>query len=367
MRRILFRGNGCEQRGLEAVYFQQLALMAGDTVVFNEKDADLVLYTSCCVSLSAYKLALKEIYDLRVKGLMVVIYGCLPGIEHRSLIREGFISFTVCQKDQLRAYMGWSQDVAFPVLTNTDIPNIAIEGKSPRTQFEIAKRGKKIVISNGCLNQCAYCVIRYAAGRLKSRPIDEIKQQWIKEILIGDHVMLMGGDTGAYGMDLGTNLPELLRELQSTKIFADIYLHDLNVRWMRKYLAQFCNIASPLNWIRGLTLPIQSGSDYVLKRMRRCYTSEDIRVCFQRIHMTNPKMIMGTHIIVGFPGESEKCFRETMDLLQEIPIDFISCFPYSEHKMADSKQMEPKIKDDIILARLEYLKIAFGEKIKIYS
>ena len=80
-----------------------------------------------------------------------------------------------------------------------------------------------------------------------------------------------------------------------------------------------------------------------------------------------PDLIMGTHVIVGYPGETEVCFDETVKLLEQLPLDFISCFPYSEHAKADSAALRPKVSPQQIRERIDHLVAVFGSKLKAYT
>lgn len=367
MKRLLFFTNGCEQRMLDMEYFKHLATINGDKVVSDTAEADTVLYVSCCVSRFSCETAIREITSYCDKGIPVVIYGCLPGIESEWLDSLGLTYYTVQQRECLVTDMNWTFSVPYPILNAQDNPYLSLVGKSPRMQFDYAKLGKKLVICNGCLNQCTYCVIRFATGRLKSKPISEIVKEWRETVQPGDHVMLMGGDTGAYGMDIGTDLPQLLEALQAENIAADIFLHDLNIRWMRNTLEEFCHVIGSQSLVRGLTLPIQSGSDEILASMKRHYTAVDIQTCFYQIHEADPELMMGTHVIVGYPGETEAHFDETVKLLKQLPLDFISCFPYSEHEKADSTALKPKVSPQQICERIDRLTAIFGDNLKAYT
>lgn len=365
MRRLLLLSNGCEQRMLDMEYFKHCALANGDLVVTDRPD--IILYVSCCVSVFARATAFREIVRYCSMRLPVIVFGCLPRVDISQFSVKTIAYYSVQQRAQLLAHMGWTISVPYPVLTAQDQPLFSLFGRTPRTQFSCAKRGKKIVICDGCLSECSYCIIRFATGRLKSKSISEIVSIWRENVRPGDHVMLMGGDVGAYGMDIGTNLPHLLVALHAENIPASLFLHDLNIRWMRKYLDAFCRFVSSNHFVRGLTLPIQSGNNAILESMKRHYTVDDIIDCFQKIRKANSQLLLGTHIIIGFPGETNQHFSETAKLLKCLPLDFLSCFPYSEHKEADSAQLNCKVAPHTIQERIKYLTKMFGDRLSVYA
>jgi MiaB/RimO family radical SAM methylthiotransferase len=370
MKKIVIRSSGCEQRNLDAVYLEKLAIANKDYIIQEPWNADIIIYVSCCVSEYATSISIKEIEILCAQAPLakVIVYGCLPGICKSDLYRKGIYTYLVMQKGEMIHDMGWTIQVDYPVLTESDYyESTNINSVNPRQEFDYAKKSKKLIISDGCLNRCTYCVIRYSTGSLKSKRVEQIKAEWNANITSGDTVMLMGGDTGAYGLDIGTNLSNLLRELLEEGTDVRIYLHDLNIRWMNTYLEPFCRVIRDFSCIRGLTLPIQSGSDAILKQMDRKYCVADIVKCFGQIRLSRPDVILGTHIIIGFPNESDYDMAQTISCLKQINPDFISCFPYSEHPMALSAQYFPKISSEEVVKRIVALKDIFGTLVKIYS
>ena len=366
MRKIYFYSNGCEQRNLDMEYFIQLSMRNGDLQVNDVAEADIALIVTCCVSNFAEEHSIDYINMCCDAGVKTIAYGCLPGIKKDWLLEIGIECYCVNQRADFLKAMDWKERIQYPCLTEADEACVSMAGKTPREEFEAAKSGKKIIISEGCLNQCSYCVIRYATGTLVSRPASDIIEEWNSIIVPGDCAMLMGGDTGAYGMDIRSNLPSLLKKINKQSVKAPIYLHDLNIRWMKTYLDEFCDLFREDVSIRGMTLPIQSGSNRILDSMNRHYTAEDIRYCFSMIHEKNPNIILGTHVIIGYPGETDKDFWETADILKHLPIDFISCFAYSEHKKAASAQIFPKVSHNEIQRRVKVMKELFVNKIKVF-
>ncbi len=364
---IAFGSNGCEQRNLDKEYFEIIAQKHGDKIVSEFGSADKVIYISCCVSKHADKEAFDSIMVLNsLAPGRVYVYGCYSGIHKEQLLGLGITSFTVREKANFIREMGWTEDVPYPVLCKNDSPIDDLQHENARERFDAAKKGKKIIISEGCLNSCSYCVVRYSTGKLKSKSIVSIIDEYEKNVIDDEKIMLMGGDTGAYGLDIGTNLPQLLYALGQSCVRANIFLHDLNIRWMKNYLNEFCDTIARWNNVKGITLPIQSGSNNVLKSMQRHYDKQDIRKCFYQLHSVLPDMIIGTHVIVGFPGESEDDFRETLNVLRDINPDFLSCFPYSEHAAAMASKIYPKVGEDAVNKRVALIKDAFGEVAKIY-
>jgi len=211
-------------------------------------------------------------------------------------------------------------------------------------------------------------MIKKAIGNLHSIPIDEVKKQFEQAILQKEPtIMLMGGDVGAYGIDIGTNFTELLDELSVYNGNYKIFIHDFNVNWLIKDLNKYLTIFSNNKRIYSICFPIQSGSDKILKLMKRPYTAKDVKYSLKTIKKNFPSILLGTHIIIGFPGENDDDFLLTVKLLKEIDFDFISCFQYSEHETAISARLPNKVPAEIVNKRLREISKYFREKVKIYT
>jgi MiaB/RimO family radical SAM methylthiotransferase len=249
-----------------------------------------------------------------------------------------------------------------------DNNNIIRMNKSTvREEYDRAKRGFKIRINHGCLLSCSYCVIRNATGRLKSIPeariiaalMDAAKRQ-------EPTIMLMGGDTGAYGLDIGSSFAVLLGRLLAIEGNYLIFVHDFNINWFLRDMSEYMRtLMADSHRLRAICFPVQSGSDSILKRMRRPYKVRDVMHSLSWIKQHAPHIALGTHVIVGFPSEKESDFNQTIRLLCEIDFDFVTCFRYSEQSSAPSAKLNPKVPEEIKLSRLSRLHALLGERASI--
>jgi threonylcarbamoyladenosine tRNA methylthiotransferase CDKAL1 len=232
---------------------------------------------------------------------------------------------------------------------------------TPREIYDRAKRGFTIRLNHGCLLACSYCVIRLATGRLKSVSPDLIEAQFQEAISRAEPtVMLVGGDTGAYGRDLGTNLPQLLKRLIALGGDQRIFVHDLNANWFIEDMQSYASVFRDCARLQALCIPVQSGSDRILRLMRRPYKSADVVRALKVTWGLAPHILIGTHIIAGFPGETKEDFNQTLALIREFPFDFVTCFRYSEHPSANAVRLGPKIPEDEKRSRLSNLRTILG-------
>ncbi|MFH0701025.1 MAG: radical SAM protein [Candidatus Woesearchaeota archaeon] len=365
---------GCEQRELDTQRIIDYLRKNNVLLTPSPQQADYSLVITCAVDSSNEERSIGEIRKVTEQmqeGSKLIVGGCLPSISPEKL--APFNVYEIFSPRDLQ-----SLDRIFnPNISILKIPSASRSiydqevkrrtDLSAREKFERAKNGYKVIIASGCLGVCSYCVIREATGRLESRPLEEVLSNIIQGINGGERtIMLMAGDTGSYGQDRGINFAQLLNKAVKLEGEFQIYVHDFGINWLIKdqedYLFVF-ESSKKEGKIGGITFPIQSGSDQILRRMNRRYTREETLRTF--LSLKPYSFDIGTHIMIGFPEETENNFEETLDLLQQVDFDFITCFAYSEHPRAKSASLKDKVDRDTIEKRIARISNAFGNKIKV--
>ncbi|RLF25656.1 MAG: MiaB/RimO family radical SAM methylthiotransferase, partial [Thermoplasmata archaeon] len=187
-----------------------------------------------------------------------------------------------------------------------------------------------VPISEGCLNACTYCATRFARGVLRSyKP--ELVVKWVKEALARGYreIQLSSEDTGCYGFDIGTNLAELLDEITAIEGDFRVRVGMMNPNHVLKFLDELVDAYTDEKVYRFLHLPVQSGDDEVLKRMGRTYTVEQFEEIVRTFRKKVRDLNLNTDIIVGFPGETDGAFRNTVELVERVKPDKINVSRYS--------------------------------------
>ena len=370
---------GCEQRQLDAQRVIDYFTANKIDVVDSPSDCDFIICVTCAVDQTQEQRSINRLTELlsgTCQKTPLVVGGCLPSISPTLLSAIPLhATFTPRNLDVLDEIFSGNitlpmKGIPAPYRTIFDhLPNNPIDA---RGEYESAKSGFKICINQGCLLHCSYCAIRNATGILKSEPLDDI-MRLVNIAVFKDEptVMLMGGDTGAYGRDIGLKLHDLIRALLDSPGNFQLFVHDLNINWLIKDISFYLKIAEldsiSSKRIRGICLPIQSGSDRILRFMRRPYSSSDVIKTIKRLRLVSKHTLLGTHIIVGFPGETDEDFQNTIRLLTITEFDFISCFPYSERTSARSVVFPDKVPDIKLRERLYQIQDACGDKVKIYG
>lgn len=212
-----------------------------------------------------------------------------------------------------------------------------------------------IKIQDGCENFCSYCVIPYLRGKYRSRPLDNVLEQvkifedtGIKEIILtGIHI-------GKYGME--NQNPQLLTLLQSIIQFSRIpriRLSSIEPQEINNELIAW--IAGQNRICRHLHIPLQSGSDKILKLMNRDYTIDFYANLIHKIIRQIPDIGIGMDVIVGHPGESDQDFQDTYQFIKQLPPSYLHVFRYSDRPYTQSQQMVPKTPREVIRARTNQL------------
>ena len=215
----------------------------------------------------------------------------------------------------------------------------------------------KIQIARGCLGNCSYCGIKLAMPKFRSYPEECIVEQFKLGLETGyRHFAILAGDIGCYGLDIKTNLSSLLDKLFAIDGDYKIVLVDLNVRWFIKYYSQLRSILK-LNFkkVAKIIVPIQSGSNRILRLMSRHYKIEDVKKCIRDFRMNCPQIDLETHLLVGFPGETIEDFRQSLDLVREIKFSFIQIYGYDDRPSTVASELPGKVPRELIKKRIRIL------------
>ena len=355
---------GCEKRKLDAekvLQYMQKNRYQQITDTNKLKDADVVLFVSCAFNtefsdLSKNKIA--ELLEKKSNKSTFILSGCLPDIEPDFLDNNGVTNyFGPTNLEKIDNIL--DMDVKFNLIPEQNVSYFDnIEYPIPNSKYRSpiideyikSKKGFKIRVCWGCLNKCSYCAVRKATKLLKSKPLDEIDNEIKNGINTGHRIFFItGGDVGAYGVDINLDVVSLLDLITSFKGI-EIYIQEFNVQWLIKYADELAEVflKNQNNYNKiFLNTPIQSGSDSILKKMRRPYKSNDIPKAVEQIRASTPKIRIGSHFIVGFPSENDDDFEATRTLIETLDLDFIMVFPYCDHPTAESSKFDDKVSHEI--------------------
>jgi len=356
------------------------------------KNADIICIYTCGGFDYTEKSSIKTILRIlqkKSKDATVIVTGCLTKINPKSIKNfNGILLIEFDRLDELnkiihskitfsqtphsgvirrfpQLYTETKVKKIFDLLTNSNfIRNLPDYLDNLKTIYSRKINGENtrgiyhVRISRGCLGSCSYCSIKLAHGYLQSRPVEQIQKDFEIGLKKGYKTFkLIGTDIGSYGIDIKTNIVEILKIFFTLPGENKIIITDFNPQWLVKYYDQL----EPLfianhKKILSFRIPIESGSNNILTRMRRQYKIEEVKKYVSLLKEKIPSLKIYTHILVGFPGETDEDFQQTLDLLKEINFFSVSIFPYSERPMTEAFKMKEKISSEVIQERIKKIK-----------
>ncbi|ANQ08985.1 Uncharacterized protein PCOAH_00034590 [Plasmodium coatneyi] len=260
--------------------------------------------------------------------IKIIVCGCVPQAEKDMEIFENVSLVGVTNIDKI-------VDVVENVINGYNVRYLKQSKKMTSLNLPKIRKNKYIEIiniNNGCLGNCTYCKTKFARGDLASYNIPDIINR-IKHVCSEENIKeiwLTSEDTGAYGIDLNTNIVKLLKEILDTVSNSDVMIRlgMTNPPYILKHIKDICNLLKHKNMYEFIHIPVQSGSNRVLKNMNREYEIEDFIYLVENLRKDVPNITIATDIICGFPYEMEKDHMETVDLVKkyQFPILNISQF-----------------------------------------
>lgn len=211
-----------------------------------------------------------------------------------------------------------------------------------------------IQIQEGCSMECSYCSIKTAIGKLRSKPLEAVLEDFQKGLQLGyTEFQFVGDNAGSYGLDIGTNLGNLLSRLATLQEEFKLDLTDINPAYLR-IIAEPAIALAASGRLARLYVPIQSGNPRILKLMRRSGEIEGVKATLKRISSAVPSHCsfkLGTSIIVGFPSETSEELQQTIDFCKEVRFDWVWCHSFSARPETPAANMNDQVAPDEILRR----------------
>ena len=339
---------GCQQNEADSEKLLGMLLEMGYTITENEKEADILIVNTCAIREHAEKRALSIVgrfkhYKQERPDIIIGVSGCMTAQEHR---REHFkrsyhyVDFTFGTGALHRL-----PEFVFNALNggkryfdiDKEVPEIA-EGLNQHRQSTYRAW---VSIMYGCNNFCTYCIVPYVRGRERSRKKEEIIAE-IKDLVSRGYceITLLGQNVNSYGKDLEqkTSIADLLSEIN--KIEGDFWLHLMTSHPKDASKEMIDAIKASKRTSGHFHLPLQSGSDEILRRMNRHYDLEKYLGIIKSLRENNENITLTTDIIVGFPTETEKDFEKTIEVIKEVRYDSVFSFIYSPRKGTPAASME---------------------------
>ena len=343
--KIFIKTYGCQANVNDSEIISGILAKNGYELAENEEDADYIILNSCSVKNKTQSKIID--YIRKHKDKKIIATGCLTKtIDIKKFGKNVYVKHFLNNKNKIN----------LPIVRN--------------------KKDTAIIqISQGCLNACTFCATKIAKGALKSYGIRDIKRAFEKAVAERCKIIyLTSQDNGCYGFDIGTNLPELLKELISVKGNYKIRIGMMNPWHLRKIKKELFEVIKNRRIIKFLHIPVQSGSEKVLENMKRMHSvkefekiAEEFRKKFPRKKF--PDSTIATDIIVGYPTEKEEDFEQTLKLIKKVKPEVLNISAFSSRPKTPASKLK-QLSSEVIKERTRRLNKLYWEyrkKIKIHN
>ena len=376
MNKVFIYSNGCIENLLDDSLFREFFRKNNWQIEDNYSDVDLILVNTCGNGPTPEEDSIKKICDFKKTGSELIVCGCLPKMNQKRL-REAFNGPVFGPRelnrlDELinaeikiaevngnildrKSFNPYSKFIERTLVRTTQF----VAWLDEHSKIDIKTIFRRLIgfwydtnmfylkVSIGCLNNCSYCAIKHAKGRVKSKPIDKIISEFRCGLKQGyKEFVLSADDVGSYGRDIGTNLIRLLEEILKEEGDYKIHIRYLEPERLIEMFPDLKEVFKT-NKILSFCSSVQSGNNRILKQMNKKFTIEEWKKCIRELNKEFPSLPIRTQVIVGFPSETEEEFYDTLKLVEELKFDSVAVFEYFNMPNTKASNMGNQVPDSV--------------------
>ena len=353
MKTFLVKTLGCKVNTYESEFIRTLLLQNNFEEVFD--NADICIVNTCTVTNTADNKSKQVINNIKKTNpnAIVVALGCFTQFRRNEITDLINADIILGNKDKSKIldYIKEFEKNRKQIVVFDDMETLEFE------DMEIKKfhhRHRAFVkIEDGCNNFCSFCIIPYVRGRVRSKDFNKCIME-INDLALSEHkeVVLTGIHTGQYNSD-GKRLSDLILKISENDLIKRIRLSSVEIVELDEGMMNV--LKNVKSFVSHLHIPLQAGSDRVLKLMNRRYDTKEFMNIVNTIRSIRPNISLTTDVIVGFPGESEEDFEETLKFCKEVGFSKIHVFPYSDRNGTVASRMKDKVPGNIKKQRVHRL------------
>ncbi|MCD6515017.1 MAG: tRNA (N(6)-L-threonylcarbamoyladenosine(37)-C(2))-methylthiotransferase [Candidatus Odinarchaeota archaeon] len=348
---------GCVLNQSDSEVMAGLLRKEGYSIVSSIDEADIIIINTCGVKeptehrVLSYLKQISKKYNKKVK----IIAGCLPLMD---------VSRVISVIPNYSAIIGPEYiDKIVNVISLINMGERPVLLRRPkRAKRNIIEKYRKskvigiVPIANGCLGACAFCSVKFARGHLNSNPIEDIINEITWLVKNGyKEIWLTAQDTGVYGFDLGYTLVNLLEKIIEIDGDFKVRVGMMNPSGIKSFAENLASLFKSDKIFKFLHIPVQSGSNKILEYMNRKYSVEEFIEIIEIFRKYNPHLTLSTDIIVGYPGETDEDFQETIDLIKRIKPDIVNISRYGKRPNTPASKLPNQIPSEIKKKRSKIL------------
>ena len=330
--RYFVESYGCTMNFGEGEQLSKKMESLGHTRVDSPDEADIVILNTCTVVDTTEKKMIHRMGELKQEGKEIIVTGCMAKVQPKR-ISIRLPESMIIPPDQYDLFSG-KVESAF--------------GCAPCTETYEFGASAILPIAQGCLGNCSYCITRFARGVLKSYQEDELMNEFKSMLDSGvKEILVTAQDTACYGRDIDTDLPTLLRRFLEFEGEYRIRIGMMNPNNLDRILDDLMDVMEDERVYRFLHIPVQSGSNSVLEKMRRHYTVDRFMGIVNRLRERYPDISIATDLITGFPGETERDHEKSIKLIKDLHADTVNITRFSVRPGTDAATMKNQIHGNI--------------------
>lgn len=353
MKSFFIKTLGCKVNSYESEFIRNLLLSSGLKEV-NE-NADVCIVNTCTVTNTADNKSKQVINNIKKHNphAIVVAMGCFCQFREKEIKELINADIIIGNRDKSKIidYINEFEKTKKQIIKFYDMNNVEFE------DMEVKKYNKHhrafIKIEDGCNNFCSYCIIPYVRGRVRSKDFNKCIIE-AQELVLSGHkeIVLAGIHTGQYNNN-GKRLSDVINRLSEIDGLERIRLSSVEIVELDEGMLDI--IKNNNKFVSHLHIPLQAGSNHILKEMNRRYTREEFIEMVNNIKKLRPGISLSTDIIVGFPGETDEDFNDTLELSKKVGFSKIHVFPYSDRTGTVASRMKNKVDGNIKKQRVHKL------------
>jgi tRNA A37 methylthiotransferase MiaB len=379
----------CPLRILDAAKLRNYFSLNNCELVNTFEDADCHIYITCSAIKPNVTNQLDSIKEIQKSSGELIVMGCLPGTNEEDLktvfsgktittknicdIDKHFPDFRIKYNEIPEVHhFDFGKFILSDLCSNNSVFSLVLKFGLSKTflrqiyihrDFKSFVRSNKdanttdpcfLIISSGCANNCSYCNIREAIGKVKSKSIDRLVEEYSGLLKQGYRLFhFVAEDICSYGLDIKSSLAQLLWALSAADKAYQVKwsLDGVNPGWLVKFQHELTPLVKSKK-IWEITLSVENGSDRIIELMNRHYKIKEVENALGLLRKINPGLRINALFIEGFPSETEEDFNETLNFLQKARFDNVTISVYSEFETRASAKIFPKVSDEVIQERM---------------
>ena len=333
---------GCKVNFADSCMISRQLVEQGLSQVNINEDADIFILNTCSVTENADRKAQKFIKKLNVKypESKIIVTGCYAELKPAEISKIKGVSKVIGLNDKfnIKEY--------YNLISENIISKNPIAINDFQISYSLSERVRAFIkIQDGCDYICSYCTIPKARGKSRSGKIIEIINV-IKDLVNNGikEIILSGINIGDFGKGNNENLLDLLKEIELVKDLDRYRISSIEPNLLSDDIVDF--LSKSKKALPHLHIPLQSGSEKVLKNMRRRYTAKDYKILINKLNKIIPNICIGVDIIVGYPTESKEDFLETYEFINELNVSYLHVFSYSDRASTYANSLNSKVSSE---------------------